>query len=368
MREDTTMERVYNFSAGPSTLPESVLRKAADEMLNYHGTGMSVMEMSHRSPAYEAIQAKAKQDLIDLLHIPSNYKVLFLQGGGSLQFAMVPLNLLRNSKKADYIDSGEWSKKALKEAKKFGDIHIVASSEADNYTHIPAYTLEDIRPDADYVYFVSNNTIFGTRFTEFPDVKDHVLVSDMSSDILSRPVDVSKFGLIFAGAQKNIGMAGLTVAIVREDLLGFADPNTPAMLNYKVISDGDSLYNTPPTYAIYIAGLMFEWLKELGGVEAMEKINLAKAKLIYDVLDNGDFFKGTVQPKDRSLMNITFRAPTPEADKAFITFAEARGLVNLKGYRTVGGMRASMYNAMPVEGVEALLEAMRLFETQWKAR
>lgn len=368
MREDTTMERVYNFSAGPSTLPVSVLRKAADELLNYQGTGMSVMEMSHRSPAYEAIHAKAKQDLIELLHIPSNYKVLFLQGGGSLQFAMVPLNLLRNSKKADYIDSGEWSKKALKEATKFGDIHVVASSEADTYSHIPAYEPTDIRPDADYVYFVSNNTIYGTRFTEFPDLKDHVLVSDMSSDILSRPIDVSKFGLIFAGAQKNMGMSGVTVVIIREDLLGFADPKTPAMLNYQIQAKDDSLYNTPPTYAIYIAGLMFEWLKELGGLEAMYKLNHAKAKLIYDVLDNGDFFKGTVDPKDRSLMNITFRAPSPEADKAFITFAESRGLVNLKGYRTVGGMRASMYNAMPIEGVEALVEAMRLFEKQWKDR
>ncbi|TFG82739.1 MAG: 3-phosphoserine/phosphohydroxythreonine transaminase [Erysipelotrichales bacterium] len=362
------MERVYNFSAGPSTLPESVLRKAADEMLNYHGTGMSVMEMSHRSSAYEAIHAKAKQDLIDLLHIPSNYKVLFLQGGGSLQFAMVPLNLLRNSKKADYIDSGEWSKKAYKEASKFGDIQVVASSEADNYSHLPAFTLADVRPDADYVYFVSNNTIFGTRFTEFPDFKDHVVVSDMSSDILSRPFDVSKFGLIFAGAQKNIGMAGLTVAIIREDLLGFADPQTPAMLDYQTIAKGDSLYNTPPTYAIYLAGLMFEWLKELGGVEAMHAINQAKAKLIYDVLDNGDFFKGTVDPKDRSMMNITFRCPSPEADKAFIAFAESRGLVNLKGYRTVGGMRASIYNAMPIEGVQALVEAMNLFEKQWKAQ
>ncbi len=362
------MERVYNFSAGPSTLPVSVLRKAADEMLNFQGTGMSVMEMSHRSPSYEAIHAKAKQDLIDLLHIPSNYKVLFLQGGGSLQFAMVPLNLLKNSKKADYIDSGEWSKKALKEATKFGDIHIVASSEADTYSHIPAFKPEDIRADADYVYFVSNNTIYGTRFTEFPDLPGHVLVSDMSSDILSRPFDVSKFGLIFAGAQKNLGMAGLTVVIIREDLLGFADPQTPVMLNYAAMAKEDSLYNTPPTYAIYIAGLMFEWLKSLGGIEEIHKINQFKAKLIYDVLDNGDFFKGTVEPADRSLMNITFRAPSPEADKAFISFAQARGLVNLKGYRTVGGMRASVYNAMPVEGVQALVDAMLAFETQWKAR
>ena len=337
-------------------------------MLNYQGTGMSVMEMSHRSPAYEAIHAKAKQDLIDLLQIPANYKVLFLQGGGSLQFAMVPLNLLRNSKKADYIDSGEWSKKALKEASKFGDIHIVASSEADTYSHIPAFSSADIRPDADYVYFVSNNTIYGTRFVAFPDLKDHVLVSDMSSDILSRPLDVSKFGLIFAGAQKNLGMAGLTVVIVRDDLIGFADPQTPVMLNYQAMAKEDSLYNTPPTYAIYIAGLMFEWLKGLGGLEVMHQLNQAKAKLIYDVLDQGDFFKGTVEPKDRSLMNITFRSPSPEADKAFIAFAETRGLVNLKGYRTVGGMRASIYNAMPIEGVEALVEAMRLFETLWKAR
>lgn len=362
------MERVFNFSAGPSTLPESVLRKAASEMLNTHGTGMSVMEMSHRSSAYESIHNKALQDLRDLLAIPQNYKILFLQGGGTLQFAMVPLNLLRNSKKADYIDSGEWSKKAIKEAKKFGDIRVIASSEADTYSHIPEFDPNDVREDADYVYFVSNNTIYGTRFAQFPDFKEKILVSDMSSDILSRPFDVSKFGLIFAGAQKNMGIAGLTVVIIREDLLGFADPKTPVMLDYAAIAKDNSLMNTPPTYAIYMAGLLFEWLKELGGLDAMHALNQKKAKLLYDAIDQSGFFQGTVKVEDRSLMNITFRSPSPEADKAFIAFCESRGLVNLKGYRTVGGMRASIYNAMPIEGVEALVEAMSLFETQWKAQ
>jgi len=357
------MDRVFNFSAGPSTLPVSVLSQAAQEMLNYRGTGMSVMEMSHRSKMFIDIIETAEKNLRDILDIPSNYKVLFLHGGATLQFSMVPLNLLRNSRKADYINTGEWSKKAIKEAKKFGDIKIVASSEVETFNHIPEFDVSMVREDADYVYYVSNNTIYGTEFLDVPNVGEHVLVSDMSSDILSRPIDVAKFGLIYAGAQKNMGIAGLTVVIIRDDLIGFADPNVPQMLDYKVHADNESMLNTPATYNIYIAGLMFEWIKKMGGLKAMQELNEKKAALIYDYLDKSDFFKATIaKPEHRSRMNVNFRTPSADFDKAFVAFTETRGMENLKGYRTVGGIRASIYNAMPIEGVETLVKAMAEFE------
>lgn len=357
-------DRVFNFSAGPAVLPEPVLKQAAEEMLNYRGSGMSVMEMSHRSSVYEAIQQKAEDDLRKLLDIPANYKVLFLQGGASLQFAMVPLNLLRHCKKADFIHTGEWTKKAIQEAQKYGDVQIIASSEEDKFTHIPAIDPTKIRPDADYVYYCSNNTIYGTRHTLIPPVEHPCVVADMSSDILSRPVDISKHGLIFAGAQKNMGIAGLTVVIIREDLLGYADKQVPTMLNYKTMAEGKSLYNTPPAYSIYIAGLVYEWILKLGGLEAMAKLNEAKAKLLYDVLDASSFYTASVEPKDRSWMNVVFRSPSEDLDKAFVKKAESLGLLNLKGYRTVGGMRASIYNAMPYEGVEKLVEVLKAFEAE----
>ena len=357
------MDRVFNFSAGPSTLPVSVLSQASQEMLNYRGTGMSVMEMSHRSKMFIDIIETAEKNLRDILDIPSNYKVLFLHGGATLQFSMVPLNLLRKSKKADYINTGEWSKKAIKEARKFGDIKIVASSEAETFNHIPEFDDSMVREDADYVYYVSNNTIYGTEFLEVPNVGEHVLVSDMSSDILSRPVDVAKFGLIYAGAQKNMGIAGLTVVIIRDDLIGFADSSVPQMLDYKVHADNESMLNTPATYNIYIAGLMFEWIKKMGGLKVMQELNEKKAALIYDYLDKSDFFKATIaKPEHRSRMNVNFRTPSAEFDKAFVAFTETRGMGNLKGYRTVGGIRASIYNAMPIEGVETLVKAMADFE------
>jgi len=355
-------ERLFNFSAGPAVLPESVLKQASEEMLNFRGSGLSVMEMSHRSSVYEAIQSKAEMDLRTLLAIPDNYKVLFLQGGASLQFAMVPLNLLRGSKKADFIHTGEWTKKAYQEAQKYGDASIIANGETSRFNVIPQVDASMIRPDADYVYYCSNNTIYGTRHTVIPPVDHTVVVADMSSDILSRPVDVSRHGVIFAGAQKNMGIAGLTVVIIREDLLGYADDKVPTMLNYKIMADGKSLYNTPPAYSIYIAGLVFEWILALGGLEAMEKLNEAKAKLLYDTLDASDFYTTTVNPKDRSLMNVTFRCANEELDKAFVKFCESRGLTNLKGYRSVGGMRASIYNAMPMEGVEKLVACLKEFE------
>lgn len=356
------MERVYNFSAGPAVLPVEVLQTAADEMLNYQNSGMSVMEMSHRSKVFDKIIKDAEADLRKLMNIPANYKVLFLQGGGHLQFSMVPLNLMKN-KVADYIVTGEWAKKAIKEAGKYLKANKIASSEDKNFTYIPNLNNLNLDPEADYVYICQNNTIFGTRFTELPDTKGKDLVSDMSSNILSEPVDVSKFALIFAGAQKNIGPAGTTIVIIREDLLKDDLPDfCPTMLSYKIHADKESLYNTPPTYGIYICGLVFKHLLANGGVEAMYVKNLEKAKLIYDFLDNSKIFKGTVAKKDRSLMNVTFVTDSEELNARFIKEATEAKLVNLKGHRSVGGMRASIYNAMPIEGVKALVDFMAEFE------
>jgi phosphoserine aminotransferase len=356
------MERVYNFSAGPAVLPESVLKKAKEEMLCYGDTGISVMEMSHRSKEFKEIIADAEELLRELMNIPSNYKVLFLQGGASSQFSMVPLNLFRRSHKADYVNTGNWSQKAIKEAQRYGKVNIVASSKEQNFNNIPYLDPSQFDNDADYFYITTNNTIYGTRYTELPDTKDVPLVADMSSNILSEPYDVSKFGIIFAGAQKNIGPAGLTIVIVRDDLIGDAMDITPNMFNYKTHVDANSMFNTPPTYSIYIAKLVFEWLKEQGGIEAIAKKNRAKAKLIYDYLDRSSLFKGTVEEKDRSLMNVPFVLSTKELDAAFIEEATKQGLINLKGHRSVGGMRASIYNAMPIEGVQALVDFMKQFE------
>ena len=362
------MKRVYNYSAGPSMLPVEVLEQAQKEMLCYGESGMSVMEMSHRSKDFEAIIKQAEQDLRELMHIPDNYKVLFVQGGGSTQFAMVPLNLMNKNKKANYINTGQWAKKAYAEAKRYGDVKVIASSEDAVYNYIPKVNKEDIDPEADYVYITLNNTIYGTHYTadKLPDTGDIPLVGDMSSNILAEEIDITKFGLILAGAQKNLGPAGVTVVIVREDLLGNAMEFTPTMLDYKVHADNDSLYNTPPTYAIYIMGLVFQWVKKQGGVAAVQKINEQKAKILYDFLDQSELFRGTVVPEDRSLMNVPFVLPTDELNKQFIKEAEANGMVNLKGHRTVGGMRASIYNAMPVEGVEKLVEFMKEFEAKNK--
>ncbi|MCD7904548.1 MAG: 3-phosphoserine/phosphohydroxythreonine transaminase [Clostridiales bacterium] len=362
------MNRVYNFSAGPSMLPLPVLKKAQDEMLSYGDTGMSVMEMSHRSKAYDDIIKDAERLLRELMNIPDNYKVMFLQGGGSTQFAMVALNLLNGSKKADYVKTGQWAKKAAAEASKYGEINIVASSEDKTFSYVPLLDKSKFTPDADYFYICQNNTIYGTRYTELPDTGSVPLVADLSSCIMSEVTDVSKYGLIFAGAQKNVGPAGVTIVIAREDLLGKAMDITPTMLDYKIHADNGSLYNTPPCYAVYVAKLVFEWLKDMGGVAEMQKINEEKAGLLYDCLDNSSMFKGTVVPKDRSLMNIPF--VTTKGDKdleaKFVKEAAASGLVNLKGHRTVGGMRASIYNAMPVEGVKALVDFINKFEKENK--
>jgi len=360
------VERLYNFSAGPSVLPEEVLKQAASEMLNYEDAGMSVMEMSHRSSVYENIVSEAEASLRQLMNIPDNYKVLFLQGGASTQFAMVPLNLMVNSKKADFVNTGAWSKKAISEAKKFGQVNILASSEEATFNYIPKLDPNAFSKDADYFHITTNNTIYGTVFKNLPDTGDVPLVADMSSNILSEVIDVSKFGLIYAGAQKNMGPAGLTVVIIREDLMGKAEASVPSMLQYSIHAENGSMYNTPPTYSIYIAGLVFKWLLDLGGIEAIEKINNQKASLLYDFLDQSDFFKGTVVKEDRSLMNIPFLTPSKELDAAFIKEGEKRGFVNLKGHRSVGGMRASIYNAMPVEGVQALVDFMKEFEAAHK--
>lgn len=356
------MNRVYNFSAGPSMLPIEVLEKASKEMTNYNNTGMSVMEMSHRSAAYQDIIDTAEKTLREIMNIPDNYKVLFLQGGASTQFAMIPLNLLTGSKKANYVNTGAWSKKAIAEAKKYGEVNVVASSEDKTFTYIPELDKETFTKDADYFHITSNNTIYGTKFNELPDVGDVPIVADMSSNILSEEVDVSKYGVIYAGAQKNMGPAGVTVVIIREDLIGDPQDITPTMLKYKTHSDKGSMFNTPPTYSIYVAGMVFEWIKELGGIGAIQKRNEEKAKLIYDYLDSSKLFKGTVAQKDRSLMNIPFVLPTDELNAEFIKEAADRGMVNLKGHRTVGGMRASIYNAMPVEGVKKLVDFMKEFE------
>lgn len=355
------MERVYNFSAGPSMLPESVLQRAADEMLNYQGSGLSVMEMSHRSPVYETIIQDAERLLREVMQIPDNYKVLFLQGGASTQFAAVPLNLLSGSGKADYILSGQFSTKAYQEAQKYGDVAIVASSKDKNFSYVPRVERSEFRKDADYVHICLNNTIYGTKYPYVPDTGEIPLVADMSSCILSEPVDVSKFGLIYAGAQKNMAPAGLTVVIVREDLLGKARKETPTMLDYKVMADNGSMYNTPPCYCIYIAKLVYEWILELGGLEAMQERNRKKAALLYAYLDGQTYYTAPVSKDCRSMMNVTFVTGDPDLDKKFAAEAAAQGLQNLKGHRSVGGMRASIYNAMPYAGVEKLVAFMDTF-------
>lgn len=360
------MSRVYNFSAGPSVLPEAVLKRAQEEMLEYKNSGMSVMEMSHRSKDYSQIIEDAEKTLREVMNIPDNYKVLFLQGGASSQFAMIPLNLMNKNKKADYVITGMWAKKAHKEAARYGDCKIIASSDDKTFSYIPELDKNEFRKDADYFYICSNNTIYGTRFVEFPDTGDVPLIADMSSEILSRPVDVSKFGIIFAGAQKNMGPAGLTVVIIREDLIGNAMDITPTMFNYQTHSENGSMFNTPPTYAIYICKLVLDWVKEQGGLAKMEEINTKKAELIYNFLDSSSMFKATVNGKDRSLMNIPFVTGNDELDKKFVAEATAAGFVNLKGHRSVGGMRASIYNAMPIEGVEKLVKFMSDFENNNK--
>lgn len=358
------MSRVYNFSAGPAVLPESVLKSAAEEMLDYKGCGMSVMEMSHRSKAFEEIIKTVESDLRELMHIPDNYKVLFLQGGASQQFAMIPMNLMKN-KVADYIVTGQWAKKAYQEAAKYGKVNKIASSEDKTFSYIPDCSDLPISEDADYVYICENNTIYGTKFKELPNTKGKTLVADVSSCFLSEPVDVSKYGIIYGGVQKNIGPAGVVIVIIREDLITEdVLPGTPTMLTYKTHADADSLYNTPPAYGIYICGKVFQWLKEMGGLEAMKERNERKAKILYDFLDQSKLFKGTVEKKDRSLMNVPFVTGSDELDAKFVKEAKAAGLENLKGHRSVGGMRASIYNAMPEEGVQALVDFMKKFEEE----
>lgn len=358
------MSRVYNFSAGPAVLPEEVLQEAADEMLDYKGTGMSVMEMSHRSKAYDTIIKEAEQDLRDLMNIPDNYKVLFLQGGASQQFAAVPMNLMKN-KKAAYIVTGQWAKKAYQEAKMYGEAVAVASSADKTFSYIPDCSDLDIPEDADYVYICENNTIYGTKFKTLPNTKGKDLVADVSSCFLSEPVDVTKYGVIYGGVQKNIGPAGVVIAIIREDLIrDDVLEGTPTMLKWKTQSDADSLYNTPPCYGIYICGKVFKWLKKMGGLEAMKSVNEKKAKILYDYLDASKLFSGTVNPADRSLMNVPFVTGNDELDAKFVKEAKAAGFENLKGHRTVGGMRASIYNAMPIKGVEALVAFMKKFEEE----
>lgn len=357
------MARVYNFSAGPSTLPVSVLKQAADEMLDYQGSGQSVMEMSHRSKVFDKIIKDAEALMRELYNIPDNYKVLFLQGGASAQFSAIPLNFMNKNKKADYIITGQWAKKAFEEAQKYGDVVAAASSADKTFSYIPKTTEKDFRPDADYVYICMNNTIYGTVYHELPDVADRTLIADVSSCALSEPLDISKFGMVYFGAQKNVAPAGLVVAIIREDLLGNARDITPVMMNYKVQTDADSLYNTPPCWTIYICKLVLEWIKnEVGGLDKMKERNEKKAKILYDFLDNSNMFKGTVVPEDRSLMNVPFVTGDKELDAKFIKEAEEAGFINLKGHRSVGGMRASIYNAMEIEGVEKLVEFMKKFE------
>ena len=357
------MSRVYNFSAGPAVLPEEVLKEAADEMLDC-GCGMSVMEMSHRSKDFEKILNEAKQDLIDLMGIPDNYEILFLQGGGNMQFAQIPMNLMKN-RVADYIVTGQWAKKAFNEAKIFGTANKIATSEDKTFSYIPDCSDLPVSEDADYVYICENNTIYGTKFHELPNTKGKILVADQSSMFLSEPCDVSKYGLIFAGAQKNIGPAGVVVVIIRKDLITEdVLEGTPTMLKYKTQADNNSLYNTPPCYGIYICGKVFKWIKKQGGLEAMKEKNEKKAKLLYDFLDQSKMFKGTVEPSSRSLMNVPFVTDSEELNAKFIDEAKANGLVSLKGHRTVGGMRASIYNAMPYEGVEKLVNFMRKFEEE----
>ncbi len=356
------MNRAYNFSAGPAVLPLEVLEKVQKELVDYQGTGMSVMEMSHRSKDFLAIIEAAEQNLRKLMNIPDNYKVLFLQGGASTQFAMVPLNLFTKSKKADYFNTGSWSKKAIAEAKRYGEVNVVASSEDTTFNYIPSIDDVSLSGDADYVHITTNNTIYGTCFPKLPETGNIPLVGDMSSDILSKDYDVSKFGIIYAGAQKNIGPAGATIVIIREDLVGNAMDITPTMLNYQTHVDGESMFNTPPCFAIYMAGEVFKWVLDNGGIPAMEKRNKEKAALIYDFLDSSSLFKATVEKKSRSIMNIPFVTGNEDLDAKFIAEATTKGLKTLKGHRSVGGMRASIYNAMPREGVEALVSFMKEFE------
>ena len=358
------MSRVYNFSAGPAVLPEEVLREAADEMMDYRGCGMSVMEMSHRSKVYDTIIKEAEADLRELMNIPDNYKVLFLQGGASQQFAAVPMNLMKN-KKAGYIVTGQWAKKAYQEAKMYGEAVELASSADETFSYIPDCSDLDIADDLDYVYICENNTIYGTKFKTLPNTKGKILVSDVSSCFLSEPVDVTKYGVIYGGVQKNIGPAGVVIAIVREDLItDDVLEGTPTMLKWKTQADNDSLYNTPPCYGIYICGKVFKWIKKMGGLEAMKKHNEEKAAILYDYLDQRKLFKGTVRKEDRSLMNVPFVTGDADLDAKFVKEATEAGFVNLKGHRTVGGMRASIYNAMPKEGVEKLVDFMKKFEEQ----
>ena len=358
------MSRVYNFSAGPAVLPEEVLKEAADEMLDYKGTGMSVMEMSHRSKAFETIIQEAEADLRELMNIPDNYKVLFLQGGASQQFAMIPMNLMKN-KVADYIVTGQWAKKAYQEACIYGKANKIASSEDKTFSYIPDCSDLPISEDADYVYICQNNTIYGTRFTTLPNTKGKTLVADVSSCFLSEPIDVTKYGVVYGGVQKNIGPAGVVIVIIREDLITEdVLPGTPTMLRYKIHADNNSLYNTPPAYGIYICGKVFKWLKKMGGLEKMKEINEKKAKILYDYLDESKLFKGTVRKEDRSLMNVPFVTGNEELDAKFVKEAKAAGFENLKGHRTLGGMRARIYNAMPIEVVQKLVEFMKKFEEE----
>jgi len=356
------MERIYNFAAGPAVLPREVLEQARDELVNWQGCGMSVMEMSHRGKEFMGIAAQAEADLRELMAIPANYKVLFLQGGASMQFAMVPMNLLRGKAGADYLNTGEWSKKAIKEAKKYGTVNVVATSEDKNFSYAPTQDKWNLNQDAAYVHYTPNETIGGVEIFWTPQTGDVPLVADMSSTILSRPIDVSKFGVIYAGAQKNIGPAGLTIVIVREDLIGQTVAGTPTMMDYKIHAEAESMYNTPPTYGIYMAGLVFKWLKHNGGLNAMESHNIAKANVLYDYLDTTSFYHCPTAKENRSRMNIPFTLKDAALDEAFLKGAKERGLVQLKGHRSVGGMRASIYNAMPIDGVKVLAEYMKEFE------
>lgn len=353
---------IYNFSAGPAVLPKEVLKQAQAEMLDWRGSGMSVMEMSHRGKEFMSIAAEAEADLRELMGIPANYKVLFLQGGASAQFSMIPMNLLRGKKSMDYLNTGEWSKKAISEAQKYGQVNVVASSADKNFSYAPTQDQWKLDPDAAYVHYTSNETIGGVEIFWIPETGDVPLVVDMSSHILSRPMDVSKFGLIYAGAQKNIGPAGLTIVVVREDLIGETLPGTPTMLDYKIHADNDSMYNTPPTYGMYIAGLVFKWLKAKGGLAEMEKINIRKAAMLYDYFDNTDFYACPTAKENRSRMNIPFTLKNSALDDEFLKQAQSRGLLQLKGHRSVGGMRASIYNAMPEEGVATLVAFLKEFE------
>ncbi len=358
------MNRVYNFAPGPSTMPQEVLETAAREMLCYGDSGMNVMEMSHRSKQYQAIFDETEAALRDLMHVPQNYAVLFLQGGATGQFAAIPMNLMTGSGRADYVDSGNFAHGALVEAQKYGKVQVVGSSKEDKYAYIPELNPADFDPEADYFYITTNNTIYGTRYDALPQTGGVPLVADMSSNILSEVYDVSRFGVIYAGAQKNVGPAGLTIVIVRRDLLGRAMPICPKIMNWTIMDEKGSMLNTPPTYAIYMAGLCMKWLKKQGGVEAIEKVNIEKAKLLYDALDDSAFYRPTAQKRSRSRMNVTFTTPTPELDAEFVKAAAAQGMVNLKGHRVVGGIRASIYNAMPIEGVRKLTAFMKDFEVK----